>query len=221
MNESSPLVGKSGAVFSELELRFARGYYKFGDVLSTAELAAEFGVSLQPMRAALGQLRALGFVIITPQVGCKVTDPTAAEICDFFRLFGRMEGVMASLAAERHDTKQLIQLEVISRNLLECAVPKNGTSDEYAGLVGEWHRTVRQMANAPSLGWRLNSFWNMSDFLLWQGAPNLGKEQIQKANAQREAIREAIVARDVERAENLMFEHVLTKPSRVGIVPSN
>lgn len=220
MVKPNPLAGKSSVVFSELELRFARGVYKFGDPISTVELAAEFGVSQQPMRAALGQLRALGFVIITPQVGCRVVSPSPADILDFFRLFGRMEGGVASLAAERYEERQLAQLNEVSQKLLRCPIPEKGKPEEYANLVGDWHRAIRAMANSPSLDWRLNSFWNMSDFLLFQGAPNLGVQQIQKANEQREHIRRVIIARDVERAESLMFEHILTKPTRVGIVPS-
>jgi DNA-binding GntR family transcriptional regulator len=217
----SPLSGKSGEVFSELESRFAQGVYKFGDLLSANELATQLGVSPQPMRAAIAQLRALGYVIVIPQVGCKVASPTVREIRDFFRMFGRMEGVMASFAAERHDTVEIKELDRImlelgsgSTNVGEETLPPN-----YARLVGEWHAAIRGMARSPVLEWRLKSFWNMSDFFLFQGAPNISVRNIRVANKERQAIRNAIKARDAAIAEELMNKHVLGKPLRVGIIP--
>ncbi|WP_069865879.1 GntR family transcriptional regulator [Pseudomonas citronellolis] len=214
----SPLVGKSGAIFSELEKRFSTGYYAFGDPISVVELAAEFGVSQQPLRAALGQLRALGFVIITPQVGCRVASPGEVEIRDFFNLFGRMEGVMAALAAERYDVAQLSHLEQVSERIVACPIPTRGIPAEYAKLVREWHAALRLLADSSALAWRVGSFASMADFLLWQGAPNLTSEAISIANQQRQAIRDAIAARNGELAERLMFEHVRGKPQRVGIL---
>ncbi|MBV2205676.1 MAG: GntR family transcriptional regulator [Pseudomonas sp.] len=215
---ASPLVGKSGAIFSELEQRFSMGHYAFGEPISVVELAAEFGVSQQPLRAALGQLRALGFVIITPQVGCRVASPGEMEIRDFFNLFGRMEGVMASLAAERCDVTQLGHLDQMSERILACPVPERGIPAQYAKLVREWHAVVRLRADSSALAWRVGSFASMADFLLWQGAPNLTREAISVANQQRQAIRDAIAVRDCELAERLMFEHVRGKPVRVGIL---
>lgn len=215
---ASPLVGKSGAIFSELEKRFSTGYYAFGDSISMVDLAAEFGVSQQPVRAALGQLRVLGFVIITPQVGCRVASPSAVEIRDFFNVFGRMEGVMAALAAERHRGAQLSELDQIDQKILSCPVPEYGIPEQYAKLVRDWHTTIHLLANSTALMWRLGSFASMSDFLLWQGAPNLARETIAVASQQRQDIRDAVATGDCELAERLMFEHVRGKPLRVGIL---
>lgn len=212
------LQNKSSAVFDELESRFSNGYYKFGQTLSPAELADEFDVSLQPLRAALGQLQALGFVTIIPQVGCKVISPSANDIKDFFRLFGRMEGVMASLAAERHEAPDVKSLEGITRRLASCKTKGKGLPDGYAQSVGEWHSEVRTMARAPSLEMKLKSAWKMSDFMLFQGAPSFSGAKVQEANMQRVAILEAIKARNSTAVEELMYLHVSQKPHRAGIL---
>lgn len=216
----SPLSGKSGEVFDVLERRFGDGFYSFGLTLSPNEIAEEFGVSQQPVRAALAQLRALGYVIITPQVGCRVASPSAGEINDFFLLFGRMEGVMAALAAVRHESDEIAQLDTLSNELSVCVARKqdHGMPENYAGLVGDWHRVVRKMARSEALAWRLQSFWRMSDFILWQGAPNLEPEKLMLANRQRESIRDSIAARDAQTVEHLMAAHVRGKPGRVGII---
>lgn len=216
----SPLSGKSGEVFEVLERRFADGFYSFGLALSPNEIAEEFGVSQQPVRAALAQLRALGYVIITPQVGCRVASPSSGEINDFFLLFGRMEGVMAALAAVRHHSEEIEQLDTIGEQLSACVAGNrdDGMLDNYAALIGDWHLVVRKMARSDALAWRLQSFWRMSDFMLWQGAPNLEMEKLKLANRQRESIRDSIAARDAQTVEHLMAAHVRGKPGRVGII---
>lgn len=219
-NSISPLSGKSGEVFEVLEQRFAGGSFRFGESLSPNEIAEEFGVSQQPVRAALAQLRALGYVVVTAQVGCYVASPSGAEIRDFFQLFGSMEGVVAGLAATRHFSEQIEQLDFIGAELISCVACQQaqGIPDNYAYLVGEWHRVIREMAHSDVLAWRLQSFWRMSDFLLWQGAPKLLQERLALANRQRESIRDSLVARDAQTVEHLMAAHVRGKPNRVGIL---
>lgn len=214
----SPLSGKAGQIFEELERRFARGRYKFGEAISAQELSTEFAVSRQPITVALNQLRAAGYVIVTAQVGCRVASPSPAEIRDFFRLYGRMEGTMAALAAERHETPEIRLLEELCRRIEAATVPAVGLPEQYAELVGAWHATIRMLARSPTLDWRLASFWRMADFLLWNGAPNLSPERIAVANDERRVITDALAARDGERAEVLMYGHVRGKPVRVGIV---
>ncbi|MGB0216411.1 MAG: FCD domain-containing protein, partial [Alteromonas oceani] len=113
----------------------------------------------------------------------------------------------------------LTVLEQVFEQLIDCPMPQKGLAKDYAKLVRIWHHTVRQMAHSPSLDWRISSFWNMADFLLWQTAPLLGKTQIEIANKQRDQIMQAIRERDAKRSEELMFNHVFSKPSRVGILP--
>lgn len=209
---------KSSAIFDELESRFSSGCYKFGQTLSPVELADEFGVSLQPLSAALGQLQALGFVAITPQVGCRVISPSATDIKDFFRLFARMEGVVASLAAERHDAGEIKRLEGITRRLARSKTNGSGLPEGYARMVAEWHAELRVMARAPSLEAKLSSAWKMSDFMLFQGATSFSDTKIQQANTQRNAILDAIKARNQASVEELMYEHVAHKPYRAGIL---
>lgn len=219
-NSISPLSGKSGEVFEALERRLSDGFYRFGESISPNELADEFGVSQQPIRAALAQLRALGYVIVTPQVGCRVASPSSDEISDFFLLFGRMEGVIAALAAVRHASADIAELDAVGDALAQCVAGQQtrGLPENYVNLVGEWHRIVREMAHSEALAWRMQSFWRMSDFLLLQGGPQLAPEKLALANRQRVAIRDSIEAREADTVEYLMAAHVRSKPSRVGII---
>src|ERR1700736_6239343 len=91
---------KKESIVNELLHRFVSGRYRCGEKIVVKTICEETGVSRFPVMAALNDLRAAGFVVITAQVGCEVISPTPAEVHDFFLFFGRMEGMIAELAAE-------------------------------------------------------------------------------------------------------------------------
>ncbi len=218
-SEDSRLTGKAGRIYEALEKDLLTGRYKFGADISAPELAKRLGVSRQPVMAALSQLRAAGYVTITPQVGCRVVTPTTEEISDFFRLFGAMEGVMARLAAERGEPGEGEVLRQLAQQIREVPTVPGNIPLEYAELVGTYHDVIRAMARAPNLARRVGQFWRMSDFLLWNGAPNVHPAGLRTASEQRLAIAEAIGARDSDRAAALMEDHVWGKPERAGFRP--
>jgi len=218
LSETNALTGKAGQVFRELERRLTSGVYKFGETLSVLDLAEEFDVSQQPIRSALAHLRTLGYVIIVPQVGCRIVSPTRNEICDFFQMLGRMEGVMAFLAAQRHTPEQAAALLAASQKIEECTEDASGLPLGYAGLLIDWHAIIYSMADSPILSARLASFSGMSLFFLFQGAPYVRPESFLIANRQRATIQDFIMAGDAPSAELMMFSHINSKPERAGIM---
>jgi DNA-binding GntR family transcriptional regulator len=214
------LTGKAGRVYAELERRLTRGEYKFGQNISVLGIAKSLRVSRQPVMTALSQLRAAGYIVITPQVGCRVITPTEQEIADFFRLFASMEGVMVRLATERCQPGDLELLRYVATECRAVKVEPGHIPPAYAELVGAFHDVIHSMARTPHLTQRVRSFWRMSDFLLWNGEPNVQAGAIEVAHSERDAIVEAIATGDADRAARLMDVHVRHKPVRVGIVPS-
>ena len=62
------------------------GEFALGELISEEALAASFGVSRTPVREALNQLQLQGVVIVRPQRGSYVFEPSEADIraiCDF------------------------------------------------------------------------------------------------------------------------------------------
>ncbi len=66
---------KTDQIYDALRTRLMQGHYQFGEVLSTYELAQEFGVSRRPVMDAAMRLASEGFISIIPQVGCRVIIP--------------------------------------------------------------------------------------------------------------------------------------------------
>ena len=215
------LSGKSGAICSEIERRLVRGAYKFGDEILANDLVNEFGASRAPVMAALNYLRAEGYLIITPQVGCRVIAPTRQEIDDFFFIAGHVEGAIAVLAAERHSQQELEFLRLTQQRIAQVS-PKKGemVSTTFVELVAEFHQQLHQMSHSKYEAERASRYWRMSEFFLFNGNMQQigGGEGFVFADAQRAAIVEAMAQRDGEKACKLMEEHVRGKPARAGVI---
>ncbi len=212
------LGGKAGYICEELEYRLARGNYLFGESISTVELVEEFNASRAPVMTALNHLRSAGFLVITPQVGCRVVSPTTQEIEDFFHLFGKAEGFMAGLAAERHEDGECDALRDISKRIKKATPKKKNeqVSDEFLDLVASFHSTIRSMARSPMEARRVSSQWRMSEFLLFNGRTSNVYINLAQANKERNEVVAAIENRDVDAAEQAMEAHVRGKPLRTG-----
>lgn len=215
----SALSGKTGVICDQIERRLAEGYYRFGQEISTQELVKEFGASRAPVTAALNYLRASGYLIITPQVGCRVISPTLSDIEDFFTVYGRVEGTMAGFAALRHRDNELDELREVQKRI-QGATPEKGdkVSRHFVQLVADFHAQIHQMSHSEMEATRAASYWRMSEFYLFNtNQMNISSSlALGVADTQRADIVAAIAARDELLACRLMEEHMRGKPKRVG-----
>lgn len=88
-------------VLVALRGRIIDGVYAPGERLTEDRLAADFGVSRNPVREALRTAEAEGFVVVTPRRGVVVANPDATALRDLFAVRARLEPLAARLAAER------------------------------------------------------------------------------------------------------------------------
>ena len=84
------------------------GEFALGAMIPEETLAASFGVSRTPVREALNQLQLLGLVIIRPQRGSYVFEPTEADIAALCEFRCVMEPRAAELAW-RHAREATLQ----------------------------------------------------------------------------------------------------------------
>lgn len=214
------LSGKAGRVYREIERRLTEGRYRFGDSISVSEIVAETGVSRQPVMAALAELRANGFIAITPQVGCRVVTPSERDIGDFFALYGTMEGQIASLACARWLGDEIDEIDEALARMRRMKIVAGTVSLEFVGKIREFHRLIDRMAHSPAVTRYVDGMRRMSEFLLFNGAPNLRPGRIALANREREAIVIALKGRATKRAQQLMEAHIRGRPERMGIIGS-
>src|SRR5213592_1866144 len=72
-----------------------------GDRLDEASLAARFGVSRTPIREALLQLGAEGFIEMRPRRGAMVSVPSPQRLIEMFETMAELEAACGTLAARR------------------------------------------------------------------------------------------------------------------------
>lgn len=197
---------KKDFLYGEILERLVTARYRFGERILVKELCAETGASRQPIMAALNALGNDGFVRIIPQVGCEVVDPSLQDIADFYRLFARLEGLLAELAAGRHTGAQIKALRKINLRIRELDTGEPGAGEDYRQLNLAFHSALHQMAHSPLLDTRQASLFAMSDFFVSQTGGFA--EQLGHAHEEHAVIIEALEDRDAQRARHAAESHI-------------
>ncbi|UZJ25961.1 GntR family transcriptional regulator [Rhodococcus antarcticus] len=131
-------------VLAVLRQRIVNGDYPPGERLTEDRLAADFGVSRNPVREALRVVEAEGFVIMVPRRGAVVATPDATTIADLFAVRERLEMLAARLAAERATPGDVAGLR---RLLDEARVATEGVDfDTVAELNSAFHLRVIEIS---------------------------------------------------------------------------
>ncbi len=194
--------------------RLLNGQYRFGDKILVKQIAEQTGASRQPIMAALAGLRADGFVHITAQVGCEVIAPSLREMSDFFLLFGRLEGLLAELAAARRQPADVAALRAVNAQILALSSRKPDSAARYRELNHRFHSAIYAAARSPTLGARQVLNWALGDVLICQTCgflPNL-----KGAGHQHAAIIDAIEAGAADAARLAGEAHITAVASLVS-----
>lgn len=189
------------------------GLYLPGMTLPIDALAAEIGVSRQTVLEAMRSLAKAGLVSIVPQVGCQVAVHTHELIGDFFLLFAQVEGMLAGLAAARHEAEELPRLKSIEAEIAALLAPQfsqRQRGERHRLLNHEFHGHIHNLARAPEIAQLAKSFWDRSDFhLTTTPHAQIYADRLEIADHEHDDIILCMEARDEERAEKLMRDHVL------------
>jgi DNA-binding GntR family transcriptional regulator len=204
---------KQSEIYDLLVQRLVSARYAFGERILVRELAAEFGVSRQPIMTALNWLAADGFVRIIPQVGCQVINPDRNAVADFFLMFQRMEGLLAELAAARRTDQQLAELREQQRLIVSMANDQNALRAHYAELNRNFHQTIAAMADSALVEEKQSANFNMSDFFINHaiGFDTLGAGVAQE----HEPIIDAIARREPSGARRAAEDHIASVAAAV------
>ncbi len=198
-------------VFRQLREAIARGDYSGGSRMSEVEIAAAFGVSRTPVRAALSELAAEGLLDYTPNAGYAVRSYSAEDMIGVFETRAALEGLAARQAVEKGLSEA--QYAQMKRVIEEAdAVLRN--PGEIKGIGAYWgkanaafHNPVSEASRNPHLQWLLRK---SRDIPMVQATlfrqPDI--QRIQKAHDEHIYILEAIVGRQAVRAEALAREHI-------------
>ena len=106
--------------------------------LTEPELARQLNVSRTPLREAIRQLEAEGFVTTVPRVGCFVTEITPQDAADVYAIRTVIEGLAARQAAENPDPAKRKTLEAILTDLAGRTMDYR----QYHEISGKFHDII-------------------------------------------------------------------------------
>jgi DNA-binding GntR family transcriptional regulator len=176
-----------------------------GQRLKEEELARELGISRTPVREALLMLQAEGLVDAAPNRGATVRSHSAEDLDDLYKLRAVIEGYATRRAASRLTDEAIAALR-------ESCERFNGLLDdgaEMGELVKEnlvFHQTIIEGAGSARLTTMVRQVIELP--LVYRSYVWYSPEQQRISGHYHSQITRALEARDAERAELIMKEHI-------------
>ena len=107
----------SQKVYRALKTEIIKGSLKPGTKLSEGKIAKQMGVSRTPIREALRELAAEGFVKISPNQGVVVSNASVEDVQEVLQIRGVLEGLAARLATKTINEEEIKELEKYQKRM--------------------------------------------------------------------------------------------------------
>jgi DNA-binding GntR family transcriptional regulator len=185
-----------------------------GAKLRVEDVVASLHTSRQPVMDAFKRLASEGYLEITPQVGCRVVVPDAAEIADFFLILGAVQGLAADVAAERRSAEEVSKLDAIGAEvdaLLEAPTDRIDIG-EFRRLDHDFQRLLDVMAHSDTVAHVAAGLLDRRDFYLTciANTERMPTERMHEIRGEHRGIASAIADRNAEAARARSESLVLT-----------
>lgn len=193
-----------------LENAIVQGTYAPGARLDPEALEREFDCSRTPIREALHQLEASGFVRVFPKRGTFVTEWTAEELAERFEVMAEIEATCGKLAARRILESELHSLEDAHEACRKRA--EAGDVEGYYACNSDFHHCIYRATH--------NAFLEKEASRLHAMLQPYRRMQLQVRNrmarsfAEHDAVVNAIRAGDAETATTTLRAHVIVQGDR-------
>ena len=174
-----------------------------GTPLVIDTLAADLGVSQIPIREALRQLEADGFIVIEPYVGAHVTELHAASIHEIFDILEAMEIISGRAACKLLSDDDLAYLSRLideMRGLLD-------DPDAWSQQNKHLHQTICERAKMHLVKLSLTRALDHWDRLRRRYLTEVFASRMKLAQQEHERFLDALRTRDPNQVEAIVREH--------------
>lgn len=144
-------------VFENLREAILEGKLTPGQRLMEVQLAEQLGVSRTPVREAIRKLELEGLVVMLPRKGAYVANMSLKDILDVLEIRASLEGLAASLAAERISPEDIKELEKIANEFEEST--EHADVETLLRKDVEFHECIFKAANNKKLHQLITSLW--------------------------------------------------------------
>lgn len=190
------------AVTDAIRDHIVDGSYPPGSRLFEESLAAELGVSRNPIREAFQVLAAEGFVILEPRRGARVASIDARRATEIFEVRAGLEGLVAELAARNRTDSTIADLRAIVAEGRRVA--NSGDLHRLPRLNTRFHEHLAEIAGNTLLTSMLGQ---LSGIIRWIYAERL-EARVLGSWHEHALITDAVAAGDDVEARRLTIAHV-------------
>lgn len=172
-----------------------------GSWIDEQKLALDYGISRTPLREALKVLAVEGLVTMKVRRGAYVTEMSADDVRQVYRLLGLLESDAAAEMAERASTAELAALQQL-HDQLEQQIDQR---DAFFATNEQFHLLL--LAGAGNR-WRQQIVGDLRKVMKLNRHHSLFKQgRIAESLAEHRAVMDALMARDAAAAARLMRTH--------------
>lgn len=191
-------------VFETLRKAIISGELKSGERLMEVQLAEELGVSRTPVREAIRKLELEGLVVMVPRKGAYVAGVSLKDVAEVFEIRASLEGLAASLAAERITEEEIEQLERLLVQIKACVDKQD--IDKLIKRDEEFHDALYKAARNEKLVQIINNLREQIHRFRVTSLTN--PNRVKELFEEHKRIVEALADRDTEMARQLTQEHI-------------
>jgi DNA-binding GntR family transcriptional regulator len=201
---ATPGVTLAESLRQRLEGAIAAGHLEPGSRLDEQEIAQRFGVSRTPVREAFRLMAANNLVELRGRQGATVRAIEAQALIEMFQVMAELEGLCARLAARRVSQAWGKEISEIHQRLV--ASGETGDIDVFYDINQEFHEAIYEAARNAFLADQTRKLRNQ--VAAYRRRVTRMPNRIADTVREHEAIMQAILAHDPERAHITMRDHV-------------
>jgi GntR family transcriptional regulator, carbon starvation induced regulator len=212
--DTSPRQNLGISAYTWLKRDIIRGVFQPGEKLLMSRLKERYDLGIGPLREALSQLVAERLVVAVSQRGYRVAAMSLAELADLYDARAQLEGLILRLAIERGDDNW--EADILAKAHTLAKVMEVNSPDELLDIWDTRHQAfhtaiARGCRSTPLLQVRQNLFDQVERYRhLWLRETVLSEAALERKRQEHAALVDVILARQAERAAEMMREHLMT-----------
>jgi len=195
----------SRKVYRLIKDRIIKGDFKPRTKIYEVTIAKKLGVSRTPVREALRELAAEGFVKMEPNLGVMVIDFSLDDLQEVLQIRKLIEGFAASVAAQKISEAELKQLEKTIARMSLCI--DKGDVVGYSEANAEFHDIIFKVCGNKKLT-KIHENLSNTDHRFRIRALRNNSARLKYSLEEHQKIFEALKRRNSEEAERFSQEHI-------------
>ena len=208
---------RAQSVFDVLMAEIVRVQRKPGESLNKDEIAAQLGVSRQPVTDAINRLAGMGLVTVIPQVNSYVSRISAADVVESSFVRSAVEAQVVHALASRLRPAIVKKL----RQDLEHQIKVVAEADfeSFHQLDDAFHRHMAELAGLPGLPDQITAARLHLVRIRWLGLPRPGRLAL--AYAEHVKVVDEVEAGRPRKAANAIADHIRYSESELRRLQKN